>query len=391
MKKTRIVVALAAIVVIAYAGVRTFVPSVIEGQMNQVQRDPINSVDASALAFHNSLIVGDWHADTLLWDRDISEQAELGHVDIPRLQKGNVALQMFTTVTKSPEGLNYEENATDAPDSITKLSLVQGWPVATWTSLTARAIHQADKLSQMASQYPDDLMLVTSQSSLATFLAKRESNPKLLGGLLGTEGSHALDGKLENIQVLYDKGFRMMSLQHFFDNKLGGSLHGTSQKGLSEFGQQAVQKMQALDIIVDVSHSSEQTVKDVLAISQAPLVISHTGFNGHCQSKRNIDDSLMQQIADGGGLIAVGYWDGAICKITANDVADAIIYGINLVGVEHVSLGSDFDGGVTTSFDTSELSVITQALLQKNVPKQSIAKVMGGNMLEFLQKQLPTN
>ena len=111
-------------------------------------------------------------------------------------------------------------------------------------------------------------MLVRSRIELAEFLQRRQSNPTLIGGLLGTEGSHALDGDLDNIQRLFNNGFRMMSLQHFFDNKLGGSLHGTSGEGLTQFGRDAVNKMLALGIMLDVSHSSEQVVVDTLATQQ---------------------------------------------------------------------------------------------------------------------------
>ena len=130
----------------------------------------------------------------------------------------------------------------------------------------------------------------------------------------------------------------MMSLQHFFDNKLGGSLHGISGGGLTEFGEDAINEMLRLDIIIDVSHSSENVVKDVLEISDQPIVVSHTGFNGYCESPRNISDSLMQKIAESGGLIGVGFWDGAICDNTPKSVAKAIVYGIQLVGSDHVSL-----------------------------------------------------
>ena len=206
---------------------------------------------------------------------------------------------------------------------------------------------------------------------------------------MGTEGSHALDGNLDNIQRLYDSGFRMMSLQHFFDNKLGGSLHGVSGLGLSEFGRQAVTQMLALDIMIDVSHSSENVVRDTLALSDQPLLVSHTGFHGHCESPRNISDSLMQKIAQEGGLIAIGFWDGAICDNTPKSVAAAIQYGIQLVGAGHVALGSDFDGSITPGFDTSELVAITHELLEAGLTERQIRQVMGENMLRFLQDNLP--
>jgi microsomal dipeptidase-like Zn-dependent dipeptidase len=207
--------------------------------------------------------------------------------------------------------------------------------------------------------------------------------------LLGTEGSHALDGKLENVQRLFDAGFRMMSLQHFFDNKLGGSLHGTSGAGLSDFGREVVRKINSLGIILDVSHSSEQTVRDVLALSSKPLVVSHTGLKGHCDTARNISDELMQQIAAKGGLIGIGYWDAAVCEISPASIASALHYGIKLVGAEHIALGSDFDGSVTTWLDTSELAAITHELLVQGVSEQDIRRAMGENMHEFLLRHLP--
>ena len=366
-----------------------FAPTILDKGQNLVVEHQPYKISPEAQALHSSLLVGDWHADSLLWMRNLSEQYDYGHLDFPRMQQGNLGLQMFTTVTKSPSGQNYELNQTDASDNITLLAMMQRWPTATWSSLAERALFQADKLHRLAANDADNLMMVRSRMELAEFLQRRQSNPTLIGGLLGTEGSHALDGNLDNIQRLFNRGFRMMSLQHFFDNKLGGSLHGTSGQGLTQFGRDAVTEMLRLGIILDVSHSSEQVVLDTLAISDKPLIVSHTGFQGHCDSPRNISDKLMQQIAVAGGLIAVGFWDGAICANSPATVAEAIVYGIGLVGENHIALGSDFDGTVTTSFDGSEMVVITEALLQANLSEQQIRKVMGENMLSYLQTYLP--
>jgi len=367
----------------------TFAPTVLDKGQNLVVEHQSYQISPQAQALHSSLLVGDWHADSLLWMRNLSEEYDYGHLDFPRMQRGNLGLQMFTTVTKSPSGQNYEINQTDASDNITLLAMMQRWPTATWSSLAERALFQADKLHHLAAHDPENLMLVRSRIELAEFLQRRQSNPTGIGGLLGTEGSHALDGDLANIQRLYNRGFRMMSLQHFFDNKLGGSLHGTSGEGLTQFGRDAVAEMLALGIMLDVSHSSEKVVADTLALSDKPLIVSHTGFQGHCDSPRNISDALMEQIAAAGGLIAVGFWDGAICGNSPATVAAAIVYGIGLVGEDHVALGSDFDGTVTTSFDGSEMVVITQALLEANLSEQQIRKVMGENMLGYLQTYLP--
>ena len=364
-------------------------PAMLDKNMNPVSEHAPFVVSQEAQELHNSLIVGDWHADSALWNRDLKKTYDYGHADIPRLQAGNVALQMFTTVTKSPSGQNYDSNESDANDNITALAIVQRWPIKTWSSLFERAMYQANKIKDLEKRDPENFMIIESQYDLGIFLLKRVNNPKMVGGLIGTEGSHALDGNLENIERLYENSFRMMSLQHFFDNKLGGSLHGTSGAGLTEFGKQAIDEMQRLDIIIDVSHSSENVVKDVLSISNQPLVISHTGFNGYCESPRNISDSLMIEIAKKGGLIGVGFWDAAVCDNTPRSVAEAIIYGISLIGAEHVALGSDFDGTIIPGFDTSELVAITHELLELGLSKEEIRKVMGENMLSFLQENLP--
>jgi microsomal dipeptidase-like Zn-dependent dipeptidase len=366
-----------------------FGPGALERSRNQVDDNTTLQVSDKARALHQSLFIGDWHADSTLWNRDLSKRSSYGHVDIPRLQEGNVALQMFTTVTKSPSGLNYQENSSDAADNITRIAMLQLWPIKTWSSLTERAITQAQKLERLATTDADNFVLVKSRLDLKAFLTKRESNPKLVGGLIGTEGSHALDGSLNNIQRLYDRGFRMMSLHHFFDNELGGSLHGIGKQGLTDFGRQVLAKIIELNIIVDLSHSSEQVVAEALTLSDKPFVVSHTGFKGNCDSPRNISDKLMQAIAKRGGLIAVGYWDAAVCGNQPADVADAIVYGVNLVGAQSVALGSDFDGAVLTSFDTSELVVITDALLKAGLSESQIRGIMGDNMLNFLLDNLP--
>ena len=364
-------------------------PILVDKNMNPVSDHPAFDVSEEALKLHETLFIGDWHADSHLWNRDLSKRYKRGHVDIPRLQEGNVALQMFTTVTKSPRGQNYEKNETSASDNITSLAVIQRWPIKTWSSLAERAIFQANKVHKLATNDVDNFILIKSQADLNNFIQKRSSNKSFVGGLIGTEGSHALDGDLENVTRLYDEGFRMMSLHHFFDNRLGGSLHGISGQGLTNFGEKVVLEIEKLDIILDVSHSSENVVKDVLKISNRPIVVSHTGFYGHCPSPRNINDNLMEDIARKGGLIAIGYWDAAVCDNTPKSVAEAIHYGIKLVGAGHVALGSDFDGTINPGFDTAELVAITHELLELGIDDNSIRLVMGENMLNFLQENLP--
>ena len=364
-------------------------PQWVDRVSNQVQGDPGRTPTDEAIAVHSSLIVGDLHADSALWGKDLLGQNGHGHVDVPKLLEGGAALQMFTTVTKSPRGQNYDRNASDAPDNITLLALAQRWPAATQTSLFARAMLQAERVHAAAQQHPL-LTLIRSQSDLNELVAQRQAGNRVIGALLGTEGSHALDGDLGNIDRLYAAGFRMMSLQHFFDNRLGGSLHGESQSGLTSFGRDAVTKMRQLNIMIDVAHSSEATVRDTLATTNgAALIVSHTGFQGHCPSPRNISDETMEMITAAGGLIGVGFWADVTCGEDIHAITGAIRYGIDRFGLEHIALGSDWDGSVTTPIDAAQLPHLTQTLLDANFTEVEIRAVMGGNLLRFLSEHLP--
>ena len=219
---------------------------------------------------------------------------------------------------------------------------------------------------------------------------RRGNGEQVVGALLGIEGLHVLEADLDNVDRLFSAGFRLMSLQHFFDNGLGGSLHGASKHGLTTFGKAVVRRINELQIILDLSHSSHAVVRRCdPAQRRRPAVISHSGLFGHCPGPRNIPDELMLQIASRGGLVGIGFWDAAVCGTEPKDVVAALRYGIDLLGVEHIALGSDFDGAVTTGFDTAELAVLTQTMLDQEFSEAEITAVMGGNVIRYLSEQLP--
>ena len=184
-------------------------------------------------------------------------------------------------------------------------------------------------------------------------------------------------------------GYRLMGLHHFFDNELGGSFHGITGAGLSDFGKEALGEMERLGITIDVAHSSPAVVEDVLAIATKPIVLSHTGLRGACDSPRDLDDDLAKRIAEKGGIIGIGYWPGAICDSSPGNVVRTIRYAIDLLGVDHVGLGSDYDGAVRTDFDTSELAVLTEEMRKANFTEEEIFKVMGGNVIRLFRENLP--
>ncbi len=364
-------------------------PPYVEKQRNAVQPHAPYPVSPQAQTLHDTLTIGDWHADSLLWARDLTTHGDRGQVDIPRLQQGNVALQVFTAVTKSPSGQNYDANSAQAFDNITPLVIGQRWPTRTWQSLLERALYQAEKLHEFAQDAPDDLMVITSQADLDALLNARAAGSPIIGGMLGVEGAHPLELKLDNLDALEQAGHRVIGLHHFFDNGLGGSLHGLSNRGLTDFGRAVVLDIQRRGMILDLAHSSPQVARDVLEITDMPLIVSHTGLHSHCPVKRNFPDDLMRAIAQTGGTIGLGYWQGAACDdITPNGIARMIAAGVRVLGEDHVSLGSDFDGSVATAFDTSELAALTQGLLDQGLTPDQIRKVMGDNMIRVLRARL---
>lgn len=389
MKKwLKIIAAVILVLILGFIAVFFFyLPGRIEADLNPVINKPPYQVSEKARALHEKLFVADMHADSLLWNRNILVRSERGQVDLPRLEEGNVALQAFTVVTKSPKGLNIEQND-DKTDNIYLLALAQMQPLENLSSLTKRALWQAGKLHEYAANSNGKLMVIETKSDLAKFLELRKTQ-KITGGWLGIEGAHALDGKVENVDVLFDAGFRMMAPSHFFDTEMGGSAHGVEKYGLTDKGREMVKRMQAKGMLVDLAHASPKTIDDILAITTKPVVVSHTGVKGTCNNNRNLSDEQLKAIAKTGGVIGIGFWDTAVCGEDAAAIAKAIKYAVNVVGVDHIGLGSDFDGAVKVPFDISGMALITEALLYEGLSEEEIGKIMGGNLLRLLQEHLP--
>ena len=350
-----------------------------------VGRYPANE---RARALHETLGVVDLHADSLLWGRDLLLRGDRGHVDVPRLIEGNVALQVFAASTKSPRHLNIERND-DTSDDIILLAIGSGWPPRTWRSLLARALHMAARADAMARRSDGRLTIIRSQADLSAHLARRGPSWPVTAGLLAIEGAHALDDDPANVEVVADAGFRMMSPSHFFDNAFGGSAHGIEKGGLTPAGREMIERMEARRMLVDVAHASAATIDDVLAMSTRPVVASHTGARGVIDNARNLSDEHLRGIAASGGLVGVGFWPTACGGDDVAAIVRSIRYAVDMAGVEHVGLGSDFDGGVPVPFDATGMIRITEALLAAGLADGDIAKVMGGNALRLFAEALP--
>jgi microsomal dipeptidase-like Zn-dependent dipeptidase len=373
---------------IALLLVFTLGPAIVERHFNHIADTPHNPIRLEAKAIHAGLNVVDLHSDTLLWNRDVLERASRGHVDVPRLIEGNVAIQAFTIVTKTPRHQNIDFNL-DGSDNITLLAILERWPTRTWSSLTERALFQATTLDEAARASNGRLTLLRTARDLDSYLLRRTSESSITAAFLGVEGAQALEGRLENLDRLFDAGIRMMAPTHFTDNDMGGSASGAEKSGLTQMGRALVLRMEEKHILIDLAHASTRTIDDLLAIAKRPVVVSHTGVRATCNNARNLDDEHLLGIAKTGGVIGIGYWPHAVCEASVAAIVRAIHHAVLVAGIDHVGLGSDFDGTTTTPFDTAGLAELTQGLLDEGFNEDQIRKLMGENTLRVLRATLP--
>ncbi|MEP3225462.1 MAG: dipeptidase [Parasphingorhabdus sp.] len=359
----------------------------IESQFNTTENQPLPEIRPEVQALHDSLVIVDLHADTLLWKRPITDAVDYGHVDLKRMQKGNVGLQIFSSVTKTPKDQNYDRNSADS-DNITLLTIAQLQPMRTWFSLLERQLYHAQKLDRAVTASDGALVAISTSGHVEGLAMARSRKENIIGVLFSAEGLQTLEGKRENLDTLYEAGLRMAGLVHFFDNALAGSMHGEDKGGLTDFGWQIVQDMEDKGMIVDIAHSSHEAVDDILKMARRPVVSSHGGVQAVCSVNRNLSDAEIKGVAATGGVIGLGYWAGAMCDTDPKSVARAAKHIRDLVGIEHAALGSDFDGAVTTRFDTSGIVHITQALVDVGFTEAEIRAVMGGNALRVLRQGL---
>lgn len=376
-----------AVLGLAAAGFFGLAPGYLEAGMNRIDGKPLIPVSAEARALHRTLQIVDLHSDTLMWDRDLLKRARRGHEDLPRLAEGNVTLQLLSSVTKTPRGQNYDANGGDT-DNITPLVIAQLQPLRTWHSLLERSLYHGEKLDRAVAHSGGALAKVTDRASLDALLGARSRPNPPVGAMLTIEGLQDLEGKAENLDRLYAAGFRVASMAHFFDNDLAGSMHGLNKGGLTPFGRQIMRAMEDKGMVVDIAHCSHACVADILAAARRPVISSHGGVQATCKVNRNLTDDEIRGLARTGGVIGVGYWDGAVCDTDPRATARAMQHIKQLVGVQYIALGSDYDGATTVRFDTSQLVQVTQALLDEHFTPDEIRAVMGGNALRVLRAGL---
>lgn len=361
----------------------------LERKHNPTPRVPASPASDRARQLHATLRVADLHADSLLFGRDLLRRADRGHVDVPRLIEGGVALQVLSCAMKLPRHLNIERNE-DASDDVLTLALAQRWPPRTWRSVMARALYQAGRARGFAARSGGTFRLIGTREDLERYLAARDADARMTAGLLSIEGATALDGDPANVELVADAGFRMISPAHFTDTVFGGSAHGVGRGGLTEPGREMVRRMEARGVLLDLAHASPATIDDALGIATRPVVASHTGVKGVLDNARNLSDEQLAGVAATGGLVGIGFWPWACGGDDAGAIARSIAYAVVRVGVEHVALGSDWDGSVRVPFDAANVVQLTEALLDVGLDDAAIRAVMGENVLRLLASTLPS-
>lgn len=344
-------------------------------------------------SLHKDLFIIDAHADSLLWWRDLSERSNTGHVDIPRLIEGNVAIQTFAVPTKvSVGGFN----------ALVLKSIVEMENICALFSLRYRVISLADELHEYQKKLYPQFRIIKTATDLKQYISYRKKHPQTTAGILAIEGAHALENDINNIALYARKGYRMMSLTHLFDNETGGSSYGKERIGITSFGEKVLKEMERHHMIIDVAHASPILLDNIIALHKAqqlhtPLVASHTGVIAISPHRRNLSDKHIYEIAKTGGVICIGYFEPAIPYAHPQLIAESIVYVIELLnkmgleGIHHVGLGSDFDGGVNVPFSTEKIMLITEALSSKkyNLSVEDIRKIMGENMQKLFLQTLP--
>ena len=383
--------------------------------MNRVAVDDTAPVPTDAdEALHRSLFIADLHVDTLKWDRDLLKRSARGHVDLPRLVEGNVALQSFTIVTQSP--LPFGSNDAQGEscvsggslDMAAVLAAAQGRPAF---STRERAIYQIEKLKAAAErsrQGPGpELRLIRDVDDLRQLMEDRRAGRQVVGAILGIEGGHWVGNATgdpevvkADMQQLFDLGVRQFAPNHRFDNALSGAGEGCERYGLTPLGQHALKTAERLGIAVDVAHISQQGMADAARILSKPFMVSHTGVKAGCEAPcrpaRNLSDQQIEAVLKSSGVIGIGYWPYAVGSSVWN-IADAMAHVMTVaerLGLEpgrHVAFGSDYDGSVTPFFDVSQLNTLTAVMRHRPQPfdERTIRNIAGLNVCRFFARVLP--
>ena len=367
-------------------------------------------VSPRAARIHNSTFVFDGHNDlpytlkkvasSSFAKMDISKSQPTIHTDIPRLLQGNVGAQYWSVYV--PAATAYRGAA------------------------LLETLEQIQIVHAMINKYPETFAAVSNYQDIIR--ARRQGK---IASLIGVEGGHSIEDSVANLNRLFDLGARYMTLTHsdtltWADSATDDPKH----QGLNAFGEEIVRQMNSLGMIVDLSHVSESTMHDALDTTKAPIMFSHSSARSVADHVRNVPDTVLQRMPSNGGIVMVNFFSGFIepeaAKImstmfdvsrklrkqysddgefdaavkrwraanpyprgTIYDVVDHIDHIVKIAGIDHVGIGSDFDGVSKLPLGLEDVSTyprITQLLLDREYSRRDIDKIMSGNMMRVIRQ-----
>ena len=364
-------------------------------------------VSARARQIHMEAIVIDTHADTpqrMLFEKgfDMGQRHTNGQIDIPRMREGGLDAEFF---------------------SIWVPSTVTGPPAV------KRALDLIDAVRESVRHHPNEMMLATSPEDIRQAVAEHK-----IAALMGVEGGHMIDDDLGVLRMYHDLGVRYMTLTHFLDNDWAdSSTDKPKHNGLTPFGKDVVREMNRLGVMIDISHVSDKTFYDAIAVSKAPVIASHSSCRAISNHVRNMSDDMLRALAKNGGVIDINYEasflseayrvasdkqggdvvkqmdemektcggneacvtmetdrinheamvSGKLPKVYWTAIVDHIDHAVKIAGIDHVGLGSDFDGSTMPlgMESAAKLPEITAELLKRGYKPEDIRKILGGNLL----------
>ncbi|WP_008584219.1 dipeptidase [Niabella soli] len=375
---------------------------------------PVLVTAQNAATIHSKAILVDGHNDVIyssIWNgKDISRPVPEGQTDFPRWKKGGLDVQFFSVFT-DPEPRSKLGLFTDANDQI-------------------------DSLDALIQRNPQSIVLARSYKDIMKGIREKK-----IVALIGVEGGHMIENDMNKLIALQKRGMRYLTLTWnnstpWATSAMDETLHADTlkHKGLTDFGKTIVRKLNELGVLVDLSHTGEQTFYDAIATSTRPVILSHSSVYNICPVFRNVKDDQIKAVAKNGGVICINFFSGFISKKyaakseqllqydkqftdsvyalthdsvetkkqwahyykeqteplrpTLSDVVDHIDYIVKLVGDDYVGIGSDFDGITSVPIGLEDVScypAITAELLRRGYSEKSIDKILGGNVLRVIK------
>jgi microsomal dipeptidase-like Zn-dependent dipeptidase/gamma-glutamyl-gamma-aminobutyrate hydrolase PuuD len=339
-----------------------------------------------AKKIHKNIYSIDSHCDTPMYfpyKIDIGKRNPLLKIDLHKM--GETSGEQFSNYQLKVEVPQMQDGLLDASFMVAYLK--QG--KRDEKSLQKTVAKTESIIKELIRQVENNHDIVEIAKSTGDLKRLKKEGKKAI--FIGIENGYGLGKDINNVKKFADMGVTYITLSHNGDNDICDAAvkSHSEHNGLSEFGKEVVREMNRLGVMVDISHTSEKTSLDVLEISEFPIIASHSSAKALCNHARNISDKLMHAIADKGGVIQICLYtyflrkDG---KATVKDAVDHIDYVVKTVGIDHVGIGSDFDGGggIKGVNAANEMPQITIELLRRGYREEDIAKIWGGNLMRVM-------